>query len=130
MSWMIDPIFRTETNRGLQPQPQMAARRIRNVQAMMTVTEGILSSASLPSETFEAHPISQCHHLRPQRDSTLDLNYLSNPRQVRPCGATSTRAHCRRSVSERKYNLMGMRRRLIPIAQMRRNGVPEVDTPF
>ena len=45
---MIDPIFRTETNRGLQPPPQMAARRIRNVQAMMTVTEGILSSASLP----------------------------------------------------------------------------------
>ena len=125
---MIDPIFRTETNRG---QPQMAARRIRNVQAtMMTVTEGILSSASLPSETFKAHPISQCHHLCPQRDSTLDLNYLSNPRQVRPCGATSTRAHRRRSVSERKYNLMGIRRRLIPIAQMRRNGVPEVDTPF
>ena len=98
---MIDPIFRTETNRGLQPQ--MAARRIRNVPATMTVTEGILSS-SLSSETFKAHPISQCHLLRPQRDSTVDLNYLSNPRQVRPRGATSTRAHCCRHVSKRKHN--------------------------
>jgi len=61
---------------------------------------------SLLRKTLEAHPMSQCHHHCSQRDSRLDLSDLINPRQVGSSGATSARAHCRRSVSKRKHNLM------------------------
>ena len=83
-------IYNFRTGRELQP-PTMA----------VTQSTPFISLLRL---TLEAHPMSQRHHHCSQSDPRLGLSDLINPRQVGSSGATSARAHCRRSVSKPSWH--------------------------
>jgi hypothetical protein len=113
-------IYNFRTSRGLQPH--------QNAQATTMAVTQSTHFISLLRKTLKAQFMSQCHHHCSKSDSRLGLSDLINPRQVGSSGATSARAHCRRSVSKRPHGMH--HRRLIPPTQMCRNSFLEVDTPF